>query len=414
MIQRILYFFVCQLLFLGVQAQLTLSGTVVSADTHFPVVSANVYLNNSTVGTITNENGQFALLRFPNGRFDLVVSCIGYETYHITLQSNQLPEKISVLLKPTTRELQEVIVEAYDKNGWRKWGKTFMDNFMGTSANVRDCKLVNPGDVHFRYSEKRQMLIATGADLLIIENKALGYILKYNLTRFEYRTASQEFFINGYALFENMTPRNAKQEANWVQNRKDAYYGSMMHFMRSLFQNKIKEQKFEVKQILQLTNAQYMYFRKRYAYYLNNKDKLVTPFAENDPNDPINQDLIPKDSIGIYTAVFNTQKNQRIVVDSLLTGDDLAYRIDSVTMGLYFTGRLQIVCTDKENPREFRPYLPRDLAFRPALSEAYLVNRKPLAVLGNGSFFDGGDLMIAGFWAWSEKMCNKLPYDYWP
>ncbi|MDE3254280.1 MAG: carboxypeptidase-like regulatory domain-containing protein, partial [Bacteroidota bacterium] len=140
--QRIFCFFVCQLLFLGVRAQLALSGNVVSADTHLPVAAANVYLNNSTVGTITDEKGQFTLKRFPNGRFDLVVSCIGYETYHVTLQSNQLPEKISVPLKPAIQELQEVVVEAYDRNGWKKWGKLFMDNFMGTSANVRDCKLM--------------------------------------------------------------------------------------------------------------------------------------------------------------------------------------------------------------------------------------------------------------------------------
>lgn len=138
--------------------------------------------------------------------------------------------------------MQEVIVEAYDRNGWKKWGRIFMDNFMGTSANVRDCKLLNPDEVHFRYSEKKKMVIATGADLLLIENKALGYLLKYNLTRFEFRTASQEFFINGYALFQNMTSRNEKQEITWLKNRKEAYYGSMMHFMRSLFQNKLKEQ----------------------------------------------------------------------------------------------------------------------------------------------------------------------------
>lgn len=141
---------------------------------------------------------------------------------------------------------------------------------------------------------------------------------------------------------------------------------------------------------------------------------MLTAYAENDPGNPNHQDLITKDSLGIYAAVANAGKNQKIVVDSLLTGDDLAFKIGSITPGLYFTGRLQVVCNEKENPRELRPLLPRDLAFRPAISEMYLVNGKPLAVLGNGSFFDGGDLMIAGFWAWSEKMCNKLPYDYWP
>ncbi len=397
MIQRIVYCLVWQCLFLTVNAQLHVSGTVVSADTHLPVVAANVYLNNSTVGTLTDEKGQFTIAHFPNGRFDLVVSFIGYETYHITLQSNQLPGHIAISLKPATQELQEVVVETYDKNGWKKWGRLFLDNFMGTSANARNCKLKNPGDVHFRYSNKQQMVIATGADLLIIENKALGYVLKYNLTRFEYRKASGEFFIQGYALFENMVPRNTRQENAWLEKRKNAYYGSMMHFMRSLFQNKIIEQRFEVRKMVTLTDQQKDRYKKRYENRLD------------DPDNPI-----PQDSLPFYESVIGQYNYSRVLVNKLLKGDDIAYLVDSVTIGFDFDDRLQIVYREKQNPREHRPIVSNSPAYGPDYSEIYLLHKKALAVLGNGSFFDGGDLMISGHWSWSEKMCNKLPYDYWP
>jgi hypothetical protein len=53
-------------------AQSELAGKVLSADNKSPIAAANVYLSNSSVGTITNEQGYFIILNFPAGRYDLV------------------------------------------------------------------------------------------------------------------------------------------------------------------------------------------------------------------------------------------------------------------------------------------------------------------------------------------------------
>lgn len=92
-------------------AQQALRGKVIASDSKQPIHLANVFLSNTSIGTVTNADGVFVLDRFPQGRFDVVISCIGYETYVTTIQYAQLPLSIEVILKPKVNILQEVVVD---------------------------------------------------------------------------------------------------------------------------------------------------------------------------------------------------------------------------------------------------------------------------------------------------------------
>jgi hypothetical protein len=43
-----------------------------------------------------------------------------------------------------------------------------------------------------------------------------------------------------------------------------------------------------------------------------------------------------------------------------------------------------------------------------------LINNRPVFVAYNGAFYMPQDMLTSGYWAWSEKVCNMLPFDYWP
>ncbi len=60
-------------------AQNQISGTVLDSD-GIPLFGANVVIENSTLGTTTDVNGQFSLETNQNFPINLVISYIGYTT----------------------------------------------------------------------------------------------------------------------------------------------------------------------------------------------------------------------------------------------------------------------------------------------------------------------------------------------
>lgn len=389
-------------------AQTDLGGKVLAADNKLPVASANVYISNSSVGTITDEKGQFIIRNFPAGRYDLVISCIGYETQVVTLSSAQLPPLLTIFLKPKVNELQEVIVEPYEKNGWERWGSFFMENFIGTSAFSRDCKLLNKEVIKFRFSKKNNTLKAIANDRLVIENRALGYVLKYDLTRFEYDFGTRIFLYQGYPLFEEIETKRKGLQKRWAENREDAYYGSVMHFMRSLFRNKLVEQNFEVRRLIKLPDAEKKRVRALYRAQAVNAAINGTLMVDGQlPG-------LRRDSAAYYHKVMNEPESMNVLINTILPGDSIAYALDSATVGLEFNDYLQVVYTKKKTPPEYQKMLPRGVTSILLTSELFRTSANPIMVLASGNYFEGTDLITSGYWAWSEKIANLLPNEYWP
>lgn len=402
------------LLFLGcfacmeTHAQADLGGQVLSADNRQPVASANVYISNSSIGTVTDEKGHFLIRNFPAGRYDLVVSCVGYTTQVITVSSAQLPKQLTVLLQPKVNELQEVIVEPFDKNGWERWGDFFIENFIGTSAFARDCKLLNRDVIKFRFSKKKNKLEVIATDRLVIENHALGYVLKYDLTRFEYDFGSRIFLYQGYPLFEEMESKRSGRLKRWAANREEAYFGSVMHFMRSLYRNKLVEQHFEVRRLIKIPDAEKKRVKALYRSQAVNAAINGTVMVDGQlPG-------LRRDSAAYYRKVMNEPESMNVLINKILTGDSIAYALDSATVGLEFPDYLQVVYTQKKTPPEYQKMLPRGVYSIPLTSELVRTSPNPIMVLASGNYFEGTDLITSGYWAWSEKIANLLPNEYWP
>jgi hypothetical protein len=392
-----------------VSAQNTLKGRVFAADTKQPIHLANVFLSNTSIGTVTNAEGFFTLDHFPQGRYDVVVSCIGYESYVTTIQYAQLPLTLEVNLKPRVNILQEVIVEPYEKNGWEKYGQFFMDNFIGTSALAKDCKLRNPQTIRFRYNKKENVLRAFADEPVILENKALGYILKYDLKTFEYNYSTRIFYFQGYPLFEEMETGRKRVEKRWDEKRADAYYGSLMHFMRSLFRNKLVEEGFEVRKLIKISEEEKKRVRAIYnkRAYANASGRIV-----------VNDSLLGNgnvDSAQYYRKVMSQPEKMNVLINTILTGDSIAFAIDSFTAGLFFEDHLQVIYQYKQVPDEY--VQSNRLSVQPkmaVMSEIFLPGKKTIAVLANGSYYEGIDLISSGYWGWWEKLATMLPYDYKP
>jgi hypothetical protein len=345
-------------------SQLNLSGKVVDAFTHKPLAAVSVYLSNTSIGNTTNENGKFTIHNIPIGKYDLVVSCIGYETFSTVISSDQLQD-LFVELKPKARQLEDVVVLSYAKDGWEKYGNFFLQNFIGTSSNAVDCKILNKDAVKFNYSKSKNILTAYATEPLTIENNALGYTIHYDLQQFSYDYNSMLLLYSGFPYFTEMKAKTKHRQKVWERRREEAYEGSVMHFMRALYRNKLIENKFEISKVIV------------------QKEKNST-YGKN----------------YIYTQP--------------LSGDSIAYALDSVTVALEFPYKLKIIYKGRKAPSE---YLNSSLAQHSGSygsSYIQLMNAVNIQIVSNGSYYNPLSLIAFGYWAWSEKICNMLPFDFEP
>ncbi|HEX3009247.1 MAG TPA: TonB-dependent receptor [Bacteroidales bacterium] len=74
-----------------------------------PMIGVSILVAETTVGTITNENGEFSL-RVPEGKNELRISFIGYETAVVPVPDNNV---LSYQMKPSAKSLEEIVVIGY-------------------------------------------------------------------------------------------------------------------------------------------------------------------------------------------------------------------------------------------------------------------------------------------------------------
>jgi hypothetical protein len=377
--------------------QKLLIGVVVDAERKQPVPGASIFLSNTSIGTTANEQGLFTL-SIPQGKYDLIASSIGFETYSQTITSSDLPEKITIVLQTKAKELDAVIVEPFEKDGWEKWGNFFLENFIGTSGMAKDCKLQNKKAIKFRHSKKTNVLTAIALEPLLIENKALGYNIRYQLEEFTYNFKTHYLYYAGYPLFEPMMGGQVKKQ-RWVKARQNVYYGSMMHFMRSLYTNTIVQEDFEVYRLKKIPNAEKARVKEA------NSKRIRMASTTN-----ITINSMANDSSAYYDRILAQSDFIDVAGNTKLTGDSIAYAVDNYTAGMDFNDYLLIIYKKGEAPKEYRQQFPKNSTAM--MSQVTLINKRPIEIQANGNYYLPADLLSLGYWAWSEKIATMLPFDY--
>ena len=199
----------------------TIRGKVVDEKTNQPMAGASVFCQNTTLGTVTNNEGAF-FLRLANGGYDLVISYTGFETKSVRISNgNKDNDSLVLSLKTQDKSLTEVVVagSAEVADGWSKYGQFFLDNFIGTTPNASKCSIENKDAIKFYFYKKRNKLKVKSKEDIVVTNNALGYKIKYQLDSFVYDYNTNVSSYTGYPLFEEMNQprRNGSLEAEPFQ-----------------------------------------------------------------------------------------------------------------------------------------------------------------------------------------------------
>jgi hypothetical protein len=342
---------------LSAQKTFLIGGKIIDSATQQPLAGASVFAQNTTQGTTSNSDGVF-VMRLPNGGYDLIISYTGYETRSIRISNTQAPgDSIIISLPQVSKTLEEVAVVATNEveDGWNQFGKFFFDNFIGTTPNALQCTIQNPQALRFFYTKnkKRHRLKVTAREDLMIQNNALGYVIRYQLDSFSYDYNSNISQYTGYPFFiEKDTTPDVKEQ--WTKNRAKTYLGSRLHFMTSLYDSILTDEGFVVE--------------KMDANLKSTKGEEITnPY------------------------------------------DSASYHVDSNTVEIDWDGRYRVsyknVMPDKKFLEEFK--LPSNTRAQVTLldiSGGFFIEE-------NGYFYEQYDLVNTGYWAW-KKIAESLPYDY--
>jgi hypothetical protein len=114
------------------QQIISLQGRVLQKDPRLPLAGANVYLNNTTLGSSSAADGSFQIKSIPPGFYHLVVSLIGYQTLvkPLTMTAND-SEPLDILLEPKELILNDVTVTSSIDKKWKKLYKILESVLLG-------------------------------------------------------------------------------------------------------------------------------------------------------------------------------------------------------------------------------------------------------------------------------------------
>jgi hypothetical protein len=361
--------FVVLLLFsLQAYSQINITGRVVDENNDRPLPGASVYFNNTTIGTYTNQQGEFYFDAINLLNTELVISYPGYELLVYKPIEAQIKGK-KILFKLQINKLAQKTKLQLGDEVRKGWLNVFYQSFLGNTEEASKATITNAQQIYFTEGNSKSSIAAYADTPLVIINKMLGYKISYNLVEFLYDDATGQNYFYGYARYDE--PGDSKR---WIKNRQRCYYGSTLHFYRSLIAHDLYRQGFGVF-LLQPV-----------------KDTLLKSNPVGDANKLPFSPVVPVPMTEVQILYIDSTNNYSIRLNGQLL---VQYNKNTATQNylnqqIYMEGNL-----DK------------------GVESRILFKTSPIELNSEGVPSDATSIEYTGYWMY-EKLANKLPYNYQP
>lgn len=380
-------------------AQNEVSGFILDSITREPVPFANVYFANTSLGTYSAEDGKYTLKNFPDGKYDLTVSFVGYLTSQISLEFSATKKSVNFLLSQKTTQLTEVVISP-DTSNRESNLRQFYRNFIGETENSKSCVVLNKKDIFIDYDVSTGLLSAICKKPIIIENRAMGYKVFYDLQIFEADYIQGNQIYLGVPRFEDLEPKNKGQAKRWNKERTRAYFGSFSHFISLLKQGS--------------WGNQYVVFK---LYRVKNAERPPTEFLDKqiarlhrkaNSSFIITSNMYGTDSLSYYMRL----KRKPELIDSLgAEVKEAVSLLDSARNTISYTGMLRIIYKKESEESRYAIFNNRAPA-RHQHSTVHIL--APVRIYENGYYENVQDIFFEGYMGWAEKIADLLPLEYIP
>jgi hypothetical protein len=391
--------------FVSVHAQnLSISGRVKDKKGE-TIPGAGVYLSNYKNATVTNTDGQFVLGNLKPGNYDVLVQMMGYLPYTKNVILSDKSATIEIVLQENSIALNEVVIRT-DPNR-EKYLNMFKEFFIGKTPNSAKCKILNPAVLNIDFDNEAQTLTVKSSDFLIIENKALGYKLRYMLQLFEYNFKTRIVYFSGLPTFEDLKGSSGKKKA-WRKNREVAYQGSSQQFFKTLYAGTSKENGFIINKLIKIPNEQRpadSVIDKNIKRYMTAQHGVVhIGSAEND-------------ALNYWIKVRQMPKEMSVLNRAEILLDTLVHPKYTGLKQINFTDELYVMYTNERETVNYTNMSGHSIN-RPLDIPNYQISivhllHAPVTFYPNGGIYEPRTMLFEGFWAY-EKIADTVPMDYLP
>jgi hypothetical protein len=337
------------------------------------------------MGTTTDENGFYSFRNIPKGRYEMIVSMIGYKMDIVNVnifEEDRLT--MNFRLKSEPIKMREIQVSSKGNKQWKKDYKIFKRQFLGTSLNGESCRIINEYVLTFK--REGDIFKAEASQPLEIINSRLGYQLTYYLDEFQIDKKYTKYA--GESFFVEMEPNNVRQANRWEKNREKAYLGSLRHFLATL------GKRFDVR------------FQKNLLGFEEKENWKSIKGRKKDP--------LVKEGYTVFLAkrfdpneFYTDHKLYRFLQnDTLVTGTIIDSELE-----LAFNGKLKIVYSRESEENNYA--MDRRKKNVESSQTSYLILKKGSAIIDKkGRYFELYMIEQQGYNAW-ERVGERLPLDYY-
>lgn len=365
---RVLTFFIFSLFLCALAfGQSNLSGKITDSETGEPVFGANVFIENTTMGAVSNPDGEFVLTGTFNEYAKVVVSHIAYRSKTQSVNDRSV---VNFTLRPGIRELSTVEIKREKDRKWQRIYSRFEKAFIGNTQNAKKAVVKNPWVMELA-KNGNDGLAGYALDLLEIENRATGYEVKFLLESFA--LSIDETIYKGKSFFTPLVATSKAEEMAWKEARKKTYLGSKQHFLYALAQGKTAEEGFML-----------------YSSGFDSKTGVFKTMGSIEPDTVFQQKRLGFD--GFLKVVYTREKPEKTFVREFSSTSKIGIG------GNTNLGNGQILVENNASS---------------SVQVSYLFTRssRGLAISDDGLLKNPEGLLEYGYWAW-KKVADLLPHEY--
>ncbi len=226
---------------LGLPAQ-NINGVVVSRETLQPVSDVFIFIDNTSVGTTSDQHGHFTIT-IPDGTHkELVFSHLNFDIKLRKISSLLAARQDTFYLFPKKIFTAEAVVKAKaNKRVWKNRLKRFREAFIGNLPE----KLVTIENAEVLiFEETSDHLHAQASEPLQLRNEYLGYEVTFFLDQFMLRSDGATDYA-GKVFFKELAAKK-KELARFKRNRTKVYQRSSRRFFQELIKKDFEDISYQI------------------------------------------------------------------------------------------------------------------------------------------------------------------------